>query len=79
MRIENDNSFSTIRVEVKQMGTPFWMTLELPFGSTVREAKIKAGLPSDADVRCWNQLAPDNATLDDGDILVVQSAKYTQG
>ena len=69
----------TIRVEIKQMGTPFGTTIELPVNATVRDAKIKAGISSDADVRYNNDIAPDNALLDDGDILVVQASKYTQG
>ena len=79
MRVENNSFSNTITVEIKQMGTPFWTTIELPAESTVRDAKIKAWLASDADVRCWNDIAPDNAILDDGDVLVVQTAKYTQG
>lgn len=78
MRVENTNA-STIRVEIKQMGTPFATTIELPVDSTVRDAKIKAGISSDADVRYNGDIAPDNAILDDGDILVVQTSKYTQG
>lgn len=78
MRVENTNA-NTIRVEIKQMGTPFGTTIELPVDSTVRDAKIKAGISSDADVRYNNEIAPDNAILDDGDILVVQTSKYTQG
>lgn len=78
MRVENTNA-NTIRVEIKQMGTPFATTIELPVDSTVRDAKIKAGISSDADVRYNGDIAPDNAILDDGDILVVQTSKYTQG
>jgi hypothetical protein len=79
MRVENTNATQTIRVEIKQMGTPFGTTIELPVDSTVRDAKIKAGISSDADVRYNGDIAPDNAILDDGDTLVVQASKYTQG
>lgn len=78
MRAGN-TSANTIRVEIKQMGTPFGTTIELPVDSTVRDAKVKAGISSDADVRYNGELAPDNALLDDGDVLVVQAQKYTQG
>ena len=79
MRGLENTATQTIRVEIKQMGTPFGTTIELPVDSTVRDAKIKAGISSDADVRYNNDIAPDNAILDDGDVLVVQASKYTQG
>lgn len=79
MRGLENAATQTIRVEIKQMGTPFGTTIELPVDSTVRDAKIKAGISSDADVRYNNDIAPDNAILDDGDVLVVQASKYTQG
>lgn len=79
MRVENNSFGNTITVEIKQMGTPFATTVELPVDSTVRDAKIKAGISSDADVRYNNEIAPDDAILDDWDVLVVQTSKYTQG
>lgn len=77
MRNVND-TFNSITIEIKQMGTPFGTKVQLPIDSTVADAKNAAGISSSADVRYNWELAPDNALLDDWDVLVVQANKYTQ-
>ena len=79
MRVENTGYSNTIVVRIQQMWTPFETTVEVPNGATVAEIKAKAWLSSSTEVR-WNwQLIPDTARPENGELLVVQTSKYTQG
>lgn len=69
---------ATINVEIQKLGEPT-IRLTLPEDSTVAEALSRAELSANADVRIAGEIAKPENLLDDGDILVVATAKITQG
>lgn len=78
MRAENVFSTPTIRVEIQKLGEPT-IHLELAEDSTVADALRQAGLSTNSDVRVAGEIARPENLLDDGDVLVVATAKITQG
>lgn len=69
---------ATIRVEIQKLGEPT-IHLELAEDSTVADALSQAGLSVNSDVRVAGEIAKPENLLDDGDVLVVATAKITQG
>lgn len=69
---------ATINVEIQKLGEPT-IHLTLAEDSTVADALREAGLNTNSEARVAGQLAYPENLLDDGDVIVVATAKITQG